>query len=80
MFTHKFFGAGNSCELLEQHAILGFKNILVCQMIYAMVYDFPFIAVIRTLADLCKNGLAALNFASKGYHAYEKRPRIAIFW
>jgi hypothetical protein len=54
MFTHKFFGAGNSCELLEQHAILGFKNILVCQMIYAMVYDFPFIAFIRTLADLCK--------------------------
>jgi len=30
--------------MLEKHATLGFKNILVYRMVYAMLYDFPLIA------------------------------------
>jgi hypothetical protein len=37
---------------LEVYALLGFRNIFVCQMIYVMTWDFGFIAGIHNSAKM----------------------------
>ena len=39
-------------DMLEIHAILGFKNILVCQMIYAVIWDVGCIAAVHKILNI----------------------------
>jgi len=45
MGYHSIFKPANIVDTLEIHAILGFKNILAYQMIYAVILDFGFIDI-----------------------------------
>jgi hypothetical protein len=49
---HKYLGASKSFDSLEVSQLFWFEDIFVHQMIYAIVYDFPFIAVTLSFANL----------------------------
>ena len=59
---HKNFQTLKICRMLEISAILRFKNIWDYQKIYAIIYDFLFIAVMLTLLLCCVNLILFILF------------------